>query len=242
MIQTFKTMVTPFGKERNVYVHLPENYYETEERYPVMYMYDGHNLFEDRTATYGKSWGLEEFLNSYDKPMIVVGVECSKTDRLSEYCPYSLNAFGQELTGKGGAYMDWLVYEFKPMIDAKYRTIPFRECTGIAGSSMGGLMSYYTIYKYNLYFSKAACLSPSLMICKKELDEEFADLKISQDTRVYLSMGTKEYRGAKQAMEVYADELKQRRAFSYGDIIDGGMHNEATWETCNQTYYDFLWK
>ena len=68
--------------------------------------------------------------------------------------------------------MDWVVNELKPMIDQKYRTIPFRECTGIGGSSMGGLMAFYTVIHYNQLFSKAACLSPALSLCIHQLQEE----------------------------------------------------------------------
>ncbi len=243
MIQTFQTWITPFEETRTVYVHLPNDYESTDERYPVMYMYDGHNLFEDRTATYGKSWGLEEFLNSYDKPLIMVGIECSRTDRLNEYCPYEISFWGKELKGKGKIFMDWFVREFKPFIDAEYRTIPFRECTAIGGSSMGGLMAYDTVFRYNELFSKAACLSPSIMACQEELFREFADRPIFEDTKLYFSFGTKELRGDGHTLLLpFTEDIKRRNAFFYEDIIEGGGHNEATWETRNPIYMNFLWK
>ena len=67
---------TPKNKKRPIHIYLPDNYYETEERYPVMYYFDGHNLFYDEDATYGKSWGLKTFLDRWSKPMIIVGMEC----------------------------------------------------------------------------------------------------------------------------------------------------------------------
>ena len=67
-------------EKRNVYLYLPESYsYEQEKRYPVLYMFDGHNVFFDSDATYGKCWGLKEFLDHWEKDMIVVGMECSHT-------------------------------------------------------------------------------------------------------------------------------------------------------------------
>ena len=47
------------GREkRRAYIYLPNSYrYHTERRYPVLYMFDGHNVFFDEDATYGKCWG-----------------------------------------------------------------------------------------------------------------------------------------------------------------------------------------
>lgn len=81
---------TPKRKKRKLHIYLPEDYYETEERYPVMYFFDGHNLFSDADATYGKSWGMKTFLDQWGKSMIIVGMECGHegTERLYEYSPY----------------------------------------------------------------------------------------------------------------------------------------------------------
>ena len=69
-----------------------------------------------------------------------------------------------KIEGKGKIYMDWLVDILKPEIDKKYRTMPERENTIIAGSSMGGLMALYGATEYNHVFQRAACLSPSLWV------------------------------------------------------------------------------
>ena len=71
---------TPKGTSRKLHIWLPEGYHHTEERYPVMYFFDGHNLFWDEDATYGKSWGMKEFLEHWKKPMIMVGIECGHED------------------------------------------------------------------------------------------------------------------------------------------------------------------
>lgn len=247
MIYKFETFITPFHLKRTIHLYLPKNYFRSEERYPVMYMYDGHNLFYDEDATYGKSWGLKDFLDSYDKPFIVVGIECNHegTERLNEYCPYTLDSTFGHIDGKGKEFMDWVVYELKPYIDEHYRTIPFRECTGIGGSSMGGLMSLYTVIKYNQYFSKAACLSPSIAICHKQLKEEFKDM--NPDTRVYLSYGKKEVRGKQQLESINNLLLDFQNIFSSYQAtclinITTGRHNEASWEKENLIYMNNLWK
>lgn len=250
MIHKFQTVITPFQLERTIHLYLPNNYDSSNERYPVMYMYDGHNLFHDEDATFGKSWGLKEFLDLYDKNFIIVGIECNHEgrERLNEFCPYTLKgSYLGDITGKGKALMDWVVDELKPYIDNHYRTIPFRECTGIGGSSMGGLMALYTVIQYNQYFSKAACLSSAIAICQNQLKEDLARADISPDTRVYLSHGKRETRGQKHLESIqnllsyfYSEFVKRDAACCIN--ITNGHHNEASWEQENLTYMDFLWK
>ena len=64
----------PAAEPRTLHIYLPDSYDASDERYPVMYFWDGHNLFYDSDATYGKSWGLREFLDSWAKDMIIVGI------------------------------------------------------------------------------------------------------------------------------------------------------------------------
>ena len=150
MIQKWNVTIPELtGDEaRGVYLYLPEEYdWEPERHYPVLYMFDGHNVFFDSDATYGKSWGLGQFLDEFHVPLIVAAVECNHhpdNGRLSEYSPYTFYEpdFGH-VTGRGKITMDWFVNTFKPSIDRKYRTLPNRQHTFIAGSSMGGLMSLY---------------------------------------------------------------------------------------------------
>ena len=177
---------TPKGKNRPLHIYLPEGYFESEDRYPVMYFFDGHNLFFDEDATYGKSWGMKEFLDTWEKEMIVVGIECGHDgeERLSEYLPYTANKstyFGQ-FEPTGDATMQWILSEVKPMIDLEYRTIPFRECTAIAGSSMGGLMALYAVTHYNRWFSKGGCVSSAVGFCMRPLMSDLRKSSISPDT------------------------------------------------------------
>ena len=82
----------PAGSSRRLHIYLPDDYHKSEERYPVMYFFDGHNLFFNEDATYGKSWGFKEFLEGWNRKMIIVGMECSHegNSRLIEYFPYEL--------------------------------------------------------------------------------------------------------------------------------------------------------
>lgn len=247
----------PAGKTRTLHIYLPEHYGESEERYPVMYFFDGHNLFYDGDATYGKCWGLKDFMDRWDKPMIIVGVECGHEgdERLGEYCPYSVNrGFLRKVKGIGADTVQWMIRELKPMIDREYRTYPFRECTGIAGSSMGGLMAVYAVICYNRWFSKAACLSSAVSPCMSYINRDLKSHFINPDTRVYLSWGTKEAWGVRDHNHEDVASYTSRCNHSIGKQLSdrgaavqiycqvGGAHCEADWEKQVPGFMDFLWK
>ena len=134
-------------KTRRVYLYLPDSYdKEPDKRYPVMYMFDGHNVFFDGDATYGKSWGMNKYMQKSKKQLIIVAVECNHegNSRLQEYSPVNFeNATLGKIKSKGRNYMQWLVGTLKPFIDENYRTLTDRKNTIICGSSMGGLMALY---------------------------------------------------------------------------------------------------
>ena len=122
----------------------------------MLYMFDGHNVFFDQDATYGKSWGMKEYLDKSQTQLIVAAVECSHSPdngRLSEYSPYDFAdpQLGR-FRGLGRETMEWLISDFKSEIDRQYRTLPDWEHTFLAGSSMGGLMSLYGVLKFNHVF------------------------------------------------------------------------------------------
>ena len=248
-------LYTPKDVNRPLHIWLPEDYDSSDERYPVMYFFDGHNLFLNEDATYGKSWGLKEFLECWDKPMIIVGIECGHEgqERLSEYMPYPSGGWFSEFEPNGNVTMDWIVNEIKPMIDRDYRTIPFRECTAIGGSSMGGIMSLYAVVHYNRWFSKAACVSSAINLCIDPLRADLEASSISPDTRVYLSWGTREARKdhhdrADRSSQTYrnvkyvSDFLKQKKCAVKMHCQVGGGHCEADWEKLVSTFMDFLWR
>ena len=248
---------TPKGTNRPLHIYLPDDYFESEERYPVMYFFDGHNLYNDEDATYGKSWGVKDFMKGWGKKMIIVGIECGHNgeERLSEYLPYKANkgSHFDRFEPKGDETMQWILSEVKPMIDLEYRTIPFRECTGIAGSSMGGLMAIYALVHYNRWFSKGGCISSAIGFCMRPLMGDMRKNKLSPDTRMYLSWGTREAWGVKDPTK------EDRSSKTYGwnkKVADlakadgaevklrcqvGGGHCEADWEKLVPEFMNFLW-
>lgn len=256
MIEKRGFIYTPKGKNRTLHIYLPQGYDSSEERYPVMYFFDGHNLFRDQDATYGKSWGLKTFLENWSKDMIIVGLECSHegTERLDEYSPYSFKmGHWGNVHGMGKQTMDWIVNEVKPMIDQEYRTYAFREATAIGGSSMGGLMSLYAAVAYNQVFSKAACLSSAIHSCFGDMVKDIVKHRLDADTRVYLSWGTEESGGAQEnplddwktqtARNNLAIEalLRQQNVDVLPDCQRYGGHCEADWEKLVPTFMNYLW-
>ncbi len=195
MVHKFDIWFSPAGENRRIHLYLPDEYGWSQERYPVLYMFDGHNLFFDGDATFGKSLGLKDFLDHWGKKLIVVGMECSKEDlrRVHEYCPYHIHSqiYG-DVDGRGAATMDWIVHDLKPYIDGTYRSWPHREATAIAGYSMGGMMALFGVLRYNQCFSKAAVISPSIVPAMDSFRQEVR-APIEADTRVFFSWGTGEY-------------------------------------------------
>ena len=187
MVENFTAHITPFGLDRNTFVYLPDDWQSSGRRYPVVYMFDGHNLFFDSTATYGTCWGLKEYMDAHPQA-IIVAPECNHEGnaRLEEYSPYDFVWQEYDIKGRGKAYLDWMVQELKPLIDAKYPTLPDRENTAIGGSSMGGLMSLYGVTAHNETFSRAACLSPSVRFSFTEVKADIKKAKLAQIGRAHV--------------------------------------------------------
>ncbi len=161
-----------------------------------LYMFDGHNVFFDSDATYGKCWGMKEYMDHTNTQVIIVAVECNHSPdngRLKEYAPFSFHdARCGSITAKGAITMDWMVHTLKPQIDRDLRTLSDREHTFIAGSSMGGLMSLYAVAQYNSVFGRAAALSPSVWTNVDKLEQLIRRTKIRQNTVIYMDYGSVE--------------------------------------------------
>lgn len=224
--------------KRRIYVYLPESYEkEKNRRYPVLYMFDGHNVFLDDHATYGKSWGMKDFLEETELDIIVAAVECNHSPdhgRLKEYTPFSFTEKGiGKIDAKGDLTMEWWLKKFKPMVDKEFRTKPDRENTFIAGSSMGGLMSLYALLQYNKFFKGAAALSPSLWVSPKKITDLIKNAEIKKDTVLYIDYGEKELANHDKMLSGFGkvvSELIAKGIKVNARIIPGGSHCEASWE------------
>ena len=234
-------------KERKAYIWLPETYEkDTGKRYPVMYMFDGHNVFLDEDATYGKSWGMAKYMEENPRDLIIVAVECNHEGnrRLVEYSPLTYkNSEHGSIKGKGSLMMNWMVNTLKPYVDETYRTLPDRKNTIIAGSSMGGLMALYGATVYNHVFQRAACLSPSLWVSPGKVLEMVARAHIRRDTTVYMDYGELEmfnHAASQESMISTAHLLLTKRVNLALRIVPGGNHSEASWERQIPIFLDCL--
>ena len=240
MVKTWRVTIPKLTgrRKRKVYIYLPESYQQNPDwRFPVLYMFDGHNLFFDDEATYGKSWGLKEYMDFTGTDLIIVGIECNHdpdNGRLKEYSPFNFNDpnFGK-ITGKGKITMNWIIHSLKPQIDKRFRTIPEREGTFIAGSSMGGLMSLYAVLAHNDVFSRAAALSPSLWTNKKAIDTLIRTASVDENTVLYMDYGSEEFanhRGMQPLFSKTVTSLLKRGIFLTSRVVPYGDHSEGCWE------------
>jgi predicted alpha/beta superfamily hydrolase len=253
-VEEFKLSIKPFSQSpRNVWVYLPDSYQTSKKKYDVLYMFDGHNIFFDNYATYGKSWGMKKYLDETNIDLVVVGVDCNHVGnrRLSEYCPYKPVITELESLPKieplGKKTAQWFVKTLKPRIEKKYRVHSDRKHIGIGGSSMGGLMSEYMIAKYNDVFSKAACVSPSTHFCYDDLMELIHNTKFHHDTKLYIDQGSQEVHGKRlfiDAMEMMLHinhTYNQQGCSTYPHLTPGGRHCEKDWERVVPVFLEYLY-
>lgn len=218
-------------RKRQIRIYLPPHYAESNKRYPVLYMHDAQNLFDDATS-YSGEWKVDEVLNSLSESdhldLIVVGIDNGQDKRLNELNPWNSQQFG---ISEAKEYLDFIVKIVKPAIDQQYRTLSDRQNTAMMGSSMGGLITHYAVVKYPEVFSKAGIFSPSYMIANESIGF-FDATPAAKDTRLYFYAGDSE--GGSMvidAQKVYSAELKNGH-LSDGivfSVVAGAGHNEAAW-------------
>ncbi len=219
------------GEARTVVVYLPGEYDEEVRRYPVIYLQDGQNLFEDGPSFAG-SWGLSDELVQASRlgaNAIIVGVYHASQHRIAEYSP-----FVDERVGGGDAatYVTWLCDVLRPTINDRYRTLPAREHTGIGGSSMGGLLSLYALFERSDVFGFAAVMSPSLWFAHGAIFD-WIRARPFVDARIYLDTGARE--GEKTlANAQHLRDLLIEKGYVPGErlrwVEDSiGVHHESAW-------------
>lgn len=218
-------------RQRVIRVYLPPSYSTTSETYPVIYMHDGQNLFDDATS-YAGEWGIDETLNKLAAETglewIVVGIDNGAEKRMNELSPWANEEHG---AAEGDAYMKFIIGQVKPMVDATYRTKPSREHTAIVGSSMGGLISHYAVLAHSDVFSRAGIFSPSYWF-SDEVTNFTRKASLPSDARVLLVMGGREGRDSIRDMNAMHDLLLDKGHPKTGlraRVVADGEHNEAFW-------------
>ncbi len=222
---------------RDLFVYLPPSYEANHsQRFPVLYMQDGQNLFDDVTSFAGE-WHVDETCQQLAKDdgleIIVVGIPNFGKRRLFEYGPW-LDEHAKE-GGGGTAYVSFVADVVKPLVDKSFRTSAARHHTGIMGSSMGGLISLFAGFLRPEVFGAVGAMSSSLLFAGGKITE-FVESSPTRDLRVYIDSGGEEYPGlkARSRRQVEVTErmanLLVRKGCDVNLVIDpAAHHNEAAW-------------
>jgi len=178
-------------RTRRITALLHHNYYQTNRRYPVLYLQDGQNLF-DENAPFG-NWGATKKLALLSEKgmgdIIVIAIDHAESQRIQEFTPVSHNM--KRGSAEGRKYVRFLAKTLKPYVDQHFRTLPDTQHTGLGGSSMGGLISIYAGLIYPDIYSKLMIFSPSLWVSPNISFNAIKDFK-TFDSKIYLYAGAKE--------------------------------------------------
>jgi predicted alpha/beta superfamily hydrolase len=217
--------------QRDIYVYLPPGYAAGSRRYPVVYMHDGQNLF-DEAASFAGEWRVDETMQAWSRhglEAIVVGIPNAGARRLDEYSPFV------DRRGKGGdgdAYLDFVVHTLKPGIDRDFCTLPDRLHTGTLGSSMGGLISLYALFAYADTFGFAGVMSPAFWFANHAIFRYLRE-RTYIPGKIYLDMGTAEGRDMVEDARRMRAFLRRMGYRTGHDLLyveePGAPHNEQAW-------------
>jgi predicted alpha/beta superfamily hydrolase len=220
--------------DRDVLVWIPPGYGDGSARYPVLYMHDGQNLFEPETAfNKGEHWRVGETATALIQagrvePLIIVGIYNTGEARLDEYTPTDDAKHGG---GHADDYGRMIIEELKPLIDATYRTQP--ERSGLAGSSLGGLVSLHLGFRHPLVFSRIAALSPSVWWDRKAILKTIRSARAKPKLRLWVDMGTGEGRRGLDDARLLKAALVGLGFADGGDLhyaeYEGATHTEEAW-------------
>ena len=219
------------GNARDIEVCLPASYHRGTRRYPVLYMHDGQNLFH-RETSFAEPWRVQDAMRVASRrgiETIVVAIPNTGEQRIDEYSPFVSEKDGG---GKGDVYLDWVTQVVKPMIDERYRTHIGRDHCGMAGSSMGGLISLYAFFRPESPFGFAAALSPSLWFADGAIFPSVEAAAFAPG-RLYLDAGGQEGPGVLDLARAMLAQLEAKgydRGRNLRWVEDPrGQHRESDW-------------
>jgi predicted alpha/beta superfamily hydrolase len=242
------------SRTRTVIVYLPPGYEAAEnrsQRYPVLYLQDGQNVFDGATSfIHGKEWRVDETAESLIRagkiePLIIVAIYNGGAERGDEYTPTRDARFNGGMGGRADEYGKMLVEELKPFIDRTYRTRREAEFTGLGGSSFGGLVTMYLGLRHADTFRRLAVVSPSVWWDGRYLLKAVRDVKPRPPLKLWLDIGTREGKRAVADARALRDALVTKgwtldRDLSYMEA-EGGVHDEEAWSRRVEPILKFLY-
>ena len=232
--------IPQLNRKRRIWIYLPKTYASSSKTYPVLYMHDGQNLFNEQTAFSGE-WGVDECLDTLQqitgKECIVVGIDHGGDKRITEYNPYDNDKFGK---GEGKQYVDFLVNTLKPFIDSKYRTKKGPEYTFTAGSSMGALISLYAVIQYPKVFGGAGIFSPAFWLTP-QLYTDAEKFETNNNPKLFFYAGGNESATMINDMNKMADIFFKKSNYQLRRLTDPvGQHKEKYWRQGFPVFYVWL--
>ncbi|WP_081988267.1 TIM-barrel domain-containing protein [Psychroserpens jangbogonensis] len=229
------------NRNRRIWLYLPPDYHSSNKSYPVVYMHDGQNLFDNKTS-YSGEWRADETMNRLfrDKnlKLIIVGIDNGGDKRLDEYSPWINDKYGG---GEGKAYVEFITNTLKPYIDHNYNTLTDKANTAIVGSSMGGLISHYAALEYPNVFGKGAVFSPSFWFAPDEVFKFSKDNAKNSDSKLYflaggqegINAGFEEINNTENDLNLMVSLLKSEGFTAkniQSKVVPEGEHNEKFWK------------
>lgn len=235
--------IPTLNRYRRLWLYLPPDYgTAVHKRYPVIYMHDGQNLFNNATAFAGE-WEVDECLSRLfaggDYGAMVVGIDNGGSQRINEYSPWVHPQYGG---GQGDAYLQFIVQTLKPYIDARYRSDSTRNGTWIWGSSMGGLISQYAGVKYQEVFSRIGVFSPSLWFDQRIMQQPALE-GFRLPVRTYVMAGAQESASMVSQVQQLQSAMAQAGFPSglFNTVIrSDGQHAEWFWRREFEAAYRWL--
>ncbi len=228
-----KFFIPQLNKTRKIWALLPYNYHQSKESYPVLYLQDAQNLFNEGSA-FG-NWEIDKkmsILAEYGRgDVIIIAIENGSEDRIKEYV-LDYDSITENAEGK--KYIRFLADTLKPYVDSVYRTKQEREFTGIGGSSLGGLVSIYSGFLYPEVYSKLMIFSPSLWLNPAN-DFPQMNFKNPYDIKVYLYGGEEEGSEMTERMQLFEKTMEgwensTSMQFEFKISINPeGKHQEFFW-------------
>ncbi|MBN3584641.1 alpha/beta hydrolase [Algoriphagus aestuarii] len=223
--------IPQLNKTRKIWALLPHDYESSDQSYPVLYLQDAQNLFNEESE-FG-NWQIDKKLAVMSDygigKIIIIAVEHGESDRLQEY------NVGKTVLGKGNGkeYIRFITDTLKPFVDKTYRTKSEREFTGIGGSSMGALVSIFSGLIYPEVFGKLMIFSPSLWVIPK-IKLGFLDYFEPMETRIYLYAGGDESETMVKHVTKLRKRILKRESFQGKvkvrlSINEEGKHTEQYW-------------
>lgn len=233
---------------RRIWIYLPPGYSSSKKRYPVIYLQDGQNVFDQYTAAYDEEWGVDESLDSLISegvpPCIVVGIDNGGDKRMNEYNPYKFtwkdSASSKTFLPEGDEYLAFIVRTLKPYIDKRYRTKTGKENTTIAGASMGGLISYYAILKYPKVFGNAGIFSPAFWTADG-IETLTDSIGKKLEGKLFFYIGEAEGKEYGDQMNQIAEKIGKSSSALIWSVTDpNGIHNEVYWRKWFPDFYKWI--